>query len=498
MLLKLAFKSVISRRSSLVIVLFISFAVCLFCVANAVFDSTEQGIQTNYIASFTGDFIVIPQSKMQQSLFGDETPITGELTVLNTIVPYEKITEALEEMPEIFKTTGQITGAAAAEREDGANRIGAYVFGVEGDNYISIMKSIHLVKGEPYPHGERGAMLCKQVADSLDVDVGDTIQFIVSDGPNYKIRAAKVYAIFEYEMYNDIFGRFVIVDPITVRSLMGITEVYSASKYDLSEEATNLFAENNEFSDIDDLFAEAEDFDDVLISGNFIEDLPDDYEEPSENQIKTDAEIETEKYAEDISVSTSWNYLIVRLNEGEDAGKVMKKVSKLFKKNGWPVKVADWRHAAGSTALYLLWIRTILNIGIIVILSAGFIIVNNSLVINILDRTCEIGTLRSIGAKKRFISMQCMVENLILTVTSGVVGLILGYISTFIINKAHIVLHNAFLVQLFGSDAIHVYVTGGNILKLFAIVLALALIGWIYPVINALRVSPIDAIQGAK
>ena len=46
--------------------------------------------------------------------------------------------------------------------------------------------------------------------------------------------------------------------------------------------------------------------------------------------------------------------------------------------------------------------------------------------------------------------------------------------------------------------AIKVYVNSENVLKLFILVLALALLGWIYPVINALKVSPIDAIQGAK
>ena len=490
MLLKLAFKSVMSRRSSIVIILFISFAVCLFCVANAVFDSTEQGIQTNYIASFTGDFIVVPQSKMQQSLFGDETPVTGELTVLNTIVPYEKIMEELEAMPEVYGTAGQISGAAMAERADGANRMGSYVFGVDGDKYASIMKSMHIIRGRPYVQGERGAMLCNKVAESLGVDVGDTIQFVVSDGPNYRIRAAEVYAIYEYDIYNDIFGRFILVDPVTVRSLMGMTEVFSASDYELNEEAVNMLAENNDFSDLDDLFSDASDFDEALISDNFIEDKSDEAElaEKREEALK----------AEGISISTTWNYIIIRLKEGENAERVMKKVNRIFKRNGWPVKVADWRHAAGSTALYLLWIRTILNIGIVIILSAGFIIVNNSLIINILDRTCEIGTLRAIGAKKRFISLQCMVENLILTITSGILGVIIGNICTHFITKAHIVLHNSFLVQLFGSEAIRVYVTGGNVLKLFAMVLALALIGWIYPVINALKVSPIDAIQGAK
>lgn len=481
MLLKLALKNVLSRKSSLVIILFITFAVCLFCLANAVFDSTEQGVQTNYVASFTGDFIIRPKSKFQQSLFGDETPVTGELTMLDTVVPFENITQTLEEMPEVAGTTGQISGAAMVERSDGANRSPSYVFGVEGEPYVSLMKSIHILNGKPYEHGQRGVMLCKQMADKLGVDVGNTVQFIVSDGPNYKIRAANVTAIFEYEIYNEIFGRFVIADPITVRSLLGITEVFSSDSYDLSEEVTNLFAENNDFEDFDDLFNDAEDYDDVLITE----------ETESEEIIEQVPSLE-------LSESTSWNYIIVRLRDGQNTKRVMKKVSKLFRKNGWPVQVADWRHAAGSTALYLFWMRKIFNIGIIIVLAAGFIIVNNTLVINILDRTREIGTLRAIGAKKRFISLQCMTENLILTITSGILGVLAGNICTHFINKAHIVLHNSFLVQLFGADAITVYVTGGNVFKLFILVLALALLGWIYPVINALKVSPVDAITGAK
>ena len=482
MLLKLALKNVISRRSSLVIILFITFAVSLFCLANAVFDSTEQGVQTNYVASFTGDFIIRPKSKFQQSLFGDETPVTGELTTLSTIVPYEKIIQTIEAMPEVSGTTGQISGAAMAERSDGANRVPAYVFGVEGEPYLSLMKSIHLLRGKPYEHGQRGVMLCSQMAEKLGVDVGSTVQFIVSDGPNYKIRAADVTAVFEYEIYNEIFGRFVIADPITIRSLLGITEVFSSDSYNLSEEATNLFTENNDFSDFDDLFDDVSDYEEALIQAD-----------------SSDAEeIVTETTAEDLSESTSWNYLIVRLNDAKDTKRIMKKVSRIFRKNGWPVQVADWRHAAGSTALYLFWMRKIFNIGIVIVLVAGFIIVNNTLVINILDRTREIGTLRAIGAKKRFISLQCMTENLILTITSGILGVLAGHIGTHFINKAHIVLHNSFLVQLFGAEAISVHVSSGNVIKLFILVLALALLGWIYPVINALKVSPVDAISGAK
>lgn len=481
MLFKLAFKSVISRRSSAIIILFITFAVCLFCVANAVFDSTEQGVQTNYKASFTGDCIIRPQSKMQQSLFGDETPVTGELTVLNTVVPYSQIIEHLSVMPEIEAFTGQVSGAVMAERSDGACRTMAYIFGVDAEEYLSIMKSIHIVNGQPYEKGQRGAMLCSQVAQKLGVDVGSVIQFVVSDGPNFRIRAAEVTAVFDYDIYNEIFSRFILVDPVTVRSTMGMTETYSSDNENIAEENTNLFSDS---ADFDDLFSDAFDFDQALVT-----------------DIETEeAEDQSLEEINDVSAteSTAWNYLIVRLKDSVNTDKTIKKLNRIFRKKGWPVQATDWRHAAGSTALYLYWMRKIFNIGIMIVLAAGFIIVNNSLVINVLDRTREIGTLRAVGAKKRFISLQCMVENFILTLTSGFFGVIAGKICVHFINKANITLTNTFLIQLFGAEALIVRVTGYNILKLFILVIVLGLLGWIYPVMNALKVSPIDAIQGAK
>ena len=101
MIFKLACKNVVSRRSSFVIILFVSFAVCLFCVANTIFDSTEQGVQSTYVSSFTGDLIIRPSGNLQLSLFGDETPITGELTELARIVPYSEIIKSIKEQEEV-------------------------------------------------------------------------------------------------------------------------------------------------------------------------------------------------------------------------------------------------------------------------------------------------------------------------------------------------------------------------------------------------------------
>ncbi len=489
MIFKLAYKNVISRRSSFVIILFISFAVCLFCVANAVFDSTEQGVEATYVSSFTGDLIVRPSGNLQLSLFGDETPITGELTQLSRVIPYKELTDYVKAQKETDSVLGQVSGMAAMEY--GSVRTATYLFGVNGDEYVNAMPSIKILEGQPYTEGQKGVMLCKNAVEKLGVSLGQTVQFIVTDGPYVRIRAAPLTAIFEYEVYNSIFDRFAIVDADTVRSLLDISDSVASEEIEIDSENTTLLDQDLDF-DFDSLFDEAGDTE-ALWDDEFFDE-----------ELELSAEPEPEPVVPEIVEepvyipSTSWNFLIIRLKPQENAEKVIKKLNRYFKKNSWPVQATDWRHAAGSTCLYLYWMRIIFNIGITIILFAGFIIVNNTLVINVLDRTQEIGTMRALGTKKRFVSLQCMIETFIMTITSGIIGVLLGVWVCRLITKAHIVLHNTFLIQLFGGDALNIFVTGPNVLKMFLLVILLGIVGWIYPVINAVKVSPVVAMQGGR
>ena len=378
MIFKLACKNVFSRRSSFVIILFISFAVCLFCLANAVFDSTEQGVQTTYVSSFTGDLIIRPSGKLQLSLFGDETPITGELTTLERVVPYNEITSYLKSQKDIQAVVGQVSGMAAMEY--GSVRTATYLFGVNGDEYSGIMSSIKILEGQPFTAGQKGLMLCSNAAKKLGVSLGQTVQFIVTDGPYVRIRAAPLTAIFEYEVYNSIFDRFAIVDADTVRSLLDISDTLSSEHIDIAEENTSLIDSTDDF-DLDALFDMAQDTDAIWAEEEALEEevLP----EPEEV-----AAPEEKAAAQEYIPSTAWNFLIVRLAPDVKPAKVIKKLNRYFKKNSWPVQATDWRHAAGSTCLYLYWMCIIFNIGITIVLFAGFIIVNNTLVINVFISGC--------------------------------------------------------------------------------------------------------------
>ena len=146
--------------------------------------------------------------------------------------------------------------------------------------------------------------------------------------------------------------------------------------------------------------------------------------------------------------------------------------------------------------VYVFYLRIIMTVGIILILLTGFIVINNTLTISALGRVCETGTLRAIGASQRFIALQFLSETALLTVSAGILGCILGGAASILINRADIQLGNSLLVQLFGGNRINAVLTLTNILRCLAISVALAFLGWLYPVHVAMESNPIVAMRG--
>ena len=475
MLLYLAFKNIISRKSSFVIILFIAFAVMLLVVTNSVFDSTEQGVQQTFVTSFTGDLVIRPQYKSPLSLFGDETPVTGKLTELPKLIPYNEIHDYLESSPLIDNLVPQVSGMAllASDKEDEK----CYMFGIPAEKYLEIMKSINILEGQPWKDGEKGLMLSSKHAEDLKVKVGDTLQFAIREGFSSRIRAVPLSAIYDYSIENTILDKIVLTNPETVRSIMDMSDLSAADKVEVSEDVEEFLSD----SDIDSLFSEAEDLSTTV--------------ESEEIQI---SEEDYSALQDSYSNSSSWNFLICRVSDPKKTKAVIKALNKTFREKDWPCEAVNWRSSAGNTAFYLYVLRLILNIGIVIILGAGFIVINSTLVINILDRIREIGTMRAIGANKRYITKECASETLIMAFIAGILGCILGILLSFLISKAHIGISNSFLVQLFGGTVLNTRVKASNLASAFFLSIFIGLIAWIYPLLNAIRVNPVEAMQGVK
>ncbi len=122
-----------------------------------------------------------------------------------------------------------------------------------------------------------------------------------------------------------------------------------------------------------------------------------------------------------------------------------------------------------------------LLIGIAAIsLTVGGIGIMNIMLVSVTERTWEIGIRTSIGARRRDIRNQFLIEALILCLFGGVIGLLLGLL----IGWA--------LVRSFGLPFV---VTPTTLIVPFAVSAAIALIFGLYPAIRASRLDPILAIR---
>ncbi len=64
-------------------------------------------------------------------------------------------------------------------------------------------------------------------------------------------------------------------------------------------------------------------------------------------------------------------------------------------------------------------IRIVFSVAILIVAIVAIIIIMNTLVISVIERTGEIGTMRALGAQKPFVWLMFLVETLTVTIVFG-------------------------------------------------------------------------------
>lgn len=113
-------------------------------------------------------------------------------------------------------------------------------------------------------------------------------------------------------------------------------------------------------------------------------------------------------------------------------------------------------------------------------LLVGGIGIMNIMLVTVTERTREIGLRKALGAKRRVIITQFLIESIILTFTGGVIGIIVGIIVSY--------LFSSFTGSLFVVSII-------SVLLAFAVSAGIGIIfGW-YPARKAANLQPIEALR---
>jgi ABC-type lipoprotein release transport system permease subunit len=168
------------------------------------------------------------------------------------------------------------------------------------------------------------------------------------------------------------------------------------------------------------------------------------------------------------------------------------------KADGLPLKAISWQQASGFIGQFITLARAILYIAITIIFVIALVIINNALVMATLERVREIGTLRAIGAQRRFILAMLVIEAVVIGILFGGLGAAVGAVVVTIVGKIGIPAKSDIFFFFFSGPRLHLFLGSSNVIAAFVIVLLVSAASSLYPAWLAMRVTPRQAMQSEE
>ncbi|MFQ3547043.1 MAG: FtsX-like permease family protein [Termitinemataceae bacterium] len=494
-ILRIAFRNIWEHRSkSIIIGSFIALGVIILLIGNSLLDSSKQGVQKAFIENFTGDIMIYGPSSTAVSVFGEGGDQNGEIP---TIPEYESVQSHLAGLQTVKSYAsmavayGLLTLDAAEDIQDVVNSEDnpsgppiTIVFGVEGDRYFSMFPSIELEEGSFLKSGEPGIMLTRGQIEKLEkrfkkeIHVGDQVLVTGFGTQNFKIRSLPITGIYKRSLSSSLPDFMSFTDIDTARVLGGLT-LGAVEAAQVSDSEKQLLAADN----LDDLFSD---------------DMVDTVQTTTVNldAIAENLSNSTERERLNQADTGAWHFILIRLEHPTMAPFVIQDLNKWFADSGIDAHATNWQGAAGTYGKFSDIVRIVFIIAILLVSVVAVIIMMNTLVISVIERTSEIGTMRALGAQRKTIRHLFLAETLSLTVVFGMIGAAVSLLLVIILNSLHISAgDNGLLVMLFGGETLHLSPAPISVLSSVVLVFIVGYLAHLYPVSLALKIQPVKAIQ---
>ncbi len=479
-LIRIALRNLREHTSkSLIIGTLIVLGVIIIVVGNSLLDTAQAGVHRMFIDNYTGDVFLsgVPRAPgASVSLFGLQG--AGDAETTPVLPDFDALRAHLQSDPRVKGVTSQITGTGLVTVEGNDNRAMAILFGIDAETYPRLFHGSFLVEGSYLKPGEEGMLVSREWLNGAEkalkthLRVGDKVMINGFGKAGFKIREATIVGVVDFGAESAGMGMIAWANADTVRILSGVD--VTAEDVVLSKEQTSLLEAKSE----DAIFAAPESSVNAAHA----------------RQPATAAARTSPKAAP--SSAGSWNFILVRLKDSGQTAGFLAETNAWLASQGTAAKAGGWEAAAGPFVQSIDVVRIVFSVAILIVAIVAIIIIMNTLVISVIERTGEIGTMRALGAEKRFVWLMFLAETLTVTIVFGIVGIALASGIIGAVNLAQIHASSPWLQIIFGGKVLRMAIRPLSFASTLLMVAAVGLVSHLYPVIVALKVPPVRAMQG--
>lgn len=475
-LFKIALRNLKEHKTkTLIIGGLIALGIIFLVVGNSVMETVTEGMKTSYSENYTGDLIILADTDEDVEFMGAGMMDAGVLP------DYPELTRTVASADGVARAETVVSGIASYLLEEETVSFGM-LWGIDVEGYRALFPdSFRILEGSDLTPESEGIVLNRATVDSIEekegirLKTGDTISLSgINDTTGTKIREVTIRGIGEFRNSSMMQDMISFVDAGTLRGLNGLTAV----TYEGGDVA------DIEVGSDQDLFGGGLFTDTASLSRDTPEAATIDFD-----NILGDVSAR-DQYA--VLDNDAWNFLLVKAEDGTDTDKLQLELAGLL---GDDYRVEDWRWGAGTMAEMAYGLQMIFNIIILVISIVAVIIIMNTLVISVTERIPEIGTIRAIGGQKAFVRRMIILETLMISLSFGIVGIIIGGGIILVLGAAGIEPTNMILQVLFGGRALNPVLSALTVAYSLGIVAFIGVAASLYPTSVALGITPLQAMQ---
>ena len=469
--LKLAFRTLMKRKGRMALIgILVAFGTFLIVFGGIFAASAAEASRASIIGNFTGDFIVYSaRSKELPSPFAFATPLPN-------IKNPEELSTVLETMDgvEAFSFYAQNYGLIQVERNGKKIDLPFIFYAVDPGPYRRVFSNVQVKEGSFFGLPPKSGTGEKELSSAgilvstfqnnqykenygVTLKVGEPITLLGITEGGVNTARSSLLGIFEPLRYKSVFNYINFVDSDTYAGLYNFTGV------DALPDAFNagLAAASVDEASLFDLAAD-EDFGKLDLSTLTSQSL------------------------------SGFTMVAVKL---KDHSRVDEAMALISAKPELGVAVARWDKASGFYAQISLALQAFIFLATGLIFLVVTMIFMNTLIINVVERTAEIGTMRAIGADKSFVRGVFLAETLILNISAAVLAMLASVVLLAFAGKNGVPLPETVSQFLIGGGPLAIRVGALPFIVALITVVAVSVLATIYPVSVASSITPLKAMN---